>query len=396
MSRLLIIGGSHSDVPLIESGILRGLEIVTTGNRPDHPGHWLSHKYVPADFSDVKAMLEVARSVGAQYVVPGANDFAMMSAAYVAENLELPGYDNYANTLLLHRKDQFKALAVALNLPVCKHVVIESGNLDDARRQIKDLVFPLMIKPVDLTGGKGISRIASEEELSLAMNRAAALSHQPSLVAEEWFDGDLHSYSMVVEGGEIVFEYCDTELCLYRDYLVSTSMSVGNISQVAAETVRQATMRLIRRLGLGNGVLHSQILVRGDAVRILEYTRRMSGDLYSKVVQMVRGVRHADIFIDTAMGGSMRQSLTPSLPSHPYVVRHCVTAESNGHFAGLRVSEKIRPYIQSLTVAVPFGTPVSDDGASKVATVILSFPTESDMRDFVNHCRETVRCEVVA
>ena len=394
MSKLLVIGGSHSDIPLIESALLRGLQVYTTGNRADHPGHWWSHKYVPADFSDVEAMLDVARSIGVDYVVPGANDFAMMSAAYVAEQLKLPGYDCFANTLLLHRKDQFKELATALGLPVCRHIVVNSQDIADARSRVDSLSFPLMIKPVDLTGGKGISKISSVEQLQLAMDKATAMTHQDKLVIEEWFDGELHSFSMVIENGDVVFDYCDTELCLFKDYLVSTSMSIGSISANAAQAVRNATTRLARQLGLVDGVLHSQILVRGDNVRILEYTRRMSGDLYSKVVQMVRGIRHADVFIDAAMGRSVQVGLVSVLPCHSFVVRHCVTAEADGVFYGVDVAEEVRPYVQSLTLAIPFGTTVVGDGSSKVATVILSFPREEEMKRFVARCKTTVKCKV--
>lgn len=394
MNKLLVIGGSHSELPLIEAGLMRGLEVYTTGNRPDHPGHWWSHKYVAADFSNVEAVLSVAKSIGAQYVVPGANDFAMMSAAYVAERLGLPGYDSYETTLLLHRKDRFKDFASSINLPICSFVVLAANDVTGAMDAVKRLKFPLMVKPVDLTGGKGITRIDSIDELGTALGHAAARSRQTDVVVEEWFDGALHSYSTVIENGEIVFDYCDTELCIYKDYLVSTSMSLGNISATAIRNVRDATVRMARELGLVNGVLHSQILVNGDEVRILEYTRRMSGDLYSKVIQQVRGVRHSDIFVDTALGQSVHVGLKEVMPRHPFVMRHCVTSERLGCFTGIRIDEEVRPFVQSLTLAVPLGSAVSDDGASKVATVILSFPTEKDMRECAERCKETMRCEV--
>ncbi len=391
---MLIVGGSHSDLPLIEAALMRGLVVYTTGNRPDHPGHWWSHKYVQADFSNKEAVLEVAKDIGVQYVVPGANDFAMMSAAYVAEKLGLPGYDSYDTTLLLHRKDRFKELAASIDLPICRYVVVNSSDPIAAVGKVKGLKFPLLVKPVDLTCGKGITRIESVLELESALQYAAAMSRQTDIVVEEWFDGDLHSFSTVIEDGEIVFDYCDTELCLYKDYLVSTSMSLGRISATAIHTVRDATRSMVRALRLGNGVLHSQILVHGEEVRILEYTRRMSGDLYSKVVQQVCGIRHADVFIDTAMGASVHGGLKALLPRHPFVVRHCVTSEATGSFSGLQIDGAVLPYVQSLTLAVPLGTAVTGDGTNKVATVILSFPSETDMREFVACCRKTMRCEV--
>lgn len=394
MARVLILGGSHSDVPLIESSILHGLEVHTTGNRPEHPGHRFAHSYIPGDFSDKQQMLEIARSIKADFILPGANDFAMISAAYVAEKMGLPGYDAYATVELLHHKDQFKAFAQSTQLPVCRSNTIDLSSEQPFDVQCAGLKPPLMIKPVDLTGGKGISRIDRLSELDTAIAEAQRLSRQERAVAEEWFDGTLHSYSTVVQGGEIVFEYIDTERCMYQSCLVSTSMSSNPVTPKAHATLREGTSRMIRELRLVDGVLHCQFLANGADVRILEYTRRMSGDLYSKVVQLVRGIRHADIFVRSALGRSFSDTLVATQAQHPYVVRHCVTAESNGHFDRLLIEDNILSRIHDIALAVPFGSPVCGDGRSKVATIILSFPTEEQMMAFVASCKITIRCGV--
>ncbi len=394
MPKLLVLGGSHSDVPLIESGLLRGLEVHTTGNRPDHPGHRLAHGYVPGDFSMPEQMLDVARRVGADYIVPGANDFAMLSASYVADRLGLPGHDSYDTTQLLHHKHRFKDFAASIDMPVCRHVRIETAGPQSPEAAVAELRYPLMIKPVDLTGGKGISRIDTPAQLPAALALARHLSRSTTVIAEEWFDGTLHSYSTVLQDGHIVFEYLDTELCLYQDYLVSTSISHCAIAEPALHALRSATSRMARELRLIDGVLHSQFLLRGDEVRILEYTRRMSGDLYSRVVQLVRGVRHADIFVDTALGASARVTAPALAPTRPFVARHCVTAQQPGRFESLSVSASIRPYVDTLSLAVPFATPVTGDGTSKVATVVLVFSTLFEMQQFATSCPQHFACGV--
>jgi hypothetical protein len=61
MKRLLVLNGSHSDVPLIEAGKRLGFHVITTGNDPGLVGHRLADEYHPADFSDKEAILGLAR-----------------------------------------------------------------------------------------------------------------------------------------------------------------------------------------------------------------------------------------------------------------------------------------------------------------------------------------------
>ena len=394
MSRMLVIGGSHSDLPLIESALLNGLEVYTTGNRPDHPGHRLVHGYLPGDFSNPEEILAVARQLDVDYVVPGANDFAMLSAAYVAEKMSLPGYDAFSTTEVLHLKDRFKDFSNALGMPVCKHVVLDPVSSSSIADQLRGLSFPIIIKPIDLTGGKGISRVDSPEGVEAAIAEARAISRHALLVAEEWFDGTLHSYSTIIVNGEIVFEYLDTELCLFNEYLVSTSLSLCNVPADARRQLRVATSVIVKELGLVDGVLHSQFLANDRDIRILEYTRRMSGDLYSKVVQMVRGFRHGDVFIASALGRPLTPLLKAIQPCRPFVSRHCVTAEQAGRFFKLLVADPVRPYVDSITPSVAFGSEVAADGRGKVAVVIVTFPGEREIMEFANTCKQDFTCEV--
>lgn len=394
MPKILVVGGSHSDLPLIESSLLHGLTVHTTGNRPDHPGHQIAHGYVPGNYAQPQEIVAVARRLGVDFVVPGANDFAMMSAAAVAEALKLPGFDPVETTQMLHLKDRFKAFAAALDMPACRHVILRRADDRPYAEQLQGLRFPIMVKPVDLTGGKGISRVDSLDGVAAAVAEARSLSTRDALVAEEWFDGSLHSYSTVVADGEIVFEYTDTELCLFQPQLVSTSLSTCPVHPEALQAVRQATSRMVQALKLVDGVLHAQFLARDGEARVLEYTRRMSGDLYSRVVQMVRGCRHADVFIRAAMGQPVRPSLAVTRPTQPFVSRHCVTAQETGAFQGIVVSERIRPFVDSLVLAQPFGAPVQGDGRSKVAVAILSFPDAQALQGFGESATQDLRCRV--
>ena len=159
MKKILILNGSHSDIQLIESARKLGYYVITSGNRPDLLGHRYSDEYVYGDFSKPELMLEIAHSNKVDAICSCANDFGAISAAYVSEKLGLPGHDPYDVTLTLHHKDRFKKFSKEHGIPT--PVATDYTDPAIAAGVSEDISFPVMVKPVDLTGGKGVTKATS-------------------------------------------------------------------------------------------------------------------------------------------------------------------------------------------------------------------------------------------
>jgi biotin carboxylase len=389
-NRLLIFGGSHSELPLIQAARSMGLSVVTSGNRPDHPGHALSDQYIQADFSDSNAMIEVAQSANCSFVLSAANDFAYLSACEVAEKLNLPGYDSVEVARILHHKHAFKPLAESIGMPVTRFKIVDADKVtpDD----LKSLQYPLMVKAVDLTGGKGISVIDSADQLPMAIQYARSQSKQQSLVIEEYFKGSLHSYSTIICDGKVVFDYADNEFCHPTPYLVSTSTSIVSVPLHIFEHLKVQTERLAQKLGLVDGVLHCQFLYGDGDYVILEYTRRCSGDLYSSVVELVTGLAHAEQFVRQAL--NLPTQLRFTKPVSPFVSRHCVFPSVAGKFGGIRVSEKITGRVASITEAFGRDYHFDEPNKEKSGVVILAFDSHQSMLNDVPALQALCQCTV--
>jgi biotin carboxylase len=372
---LLIFGGSHSELPLIRAAKRLGFFVTTSGNRSHHPGHKLAQSYFPADFSDPEQMCDVAERCRCEFVVSAANDFAYLSACEVADRLSFPGFDRPEVAYSLHHKHLFKPLAASLGIPVTKFVVIKDDTIE--LPQISNLSFPLMVKPVDLTGGKGISKVSSKESLIPAMALARSLSKSPAIVVEEFFGGTLHSYSTIIINGKVVFEYSDNEFCDVSPYLVTTSTSQATVRHKVLVDLRQHTEKLATALHLTDGILHCQFLYEDGNYVVLEYTRRCSGDLYSDVVEAVTGVRHAEQFIRQSVG--LPLDLSRGRPVSKYVSRYCVFPNRAGQFGGISVTSELLPHVYSVTDAVPHGHEFSSDEREKAAVIITKFQDRSSM-----------------
>jgi biotin carboxylase len=386
---LLILGGSHSELPLIRAARTFGLDIFTSGNRPDHPGHELADNYYPGDFSDAEAMIELARRIGCNYIVSAANDYAYLSACSVAEALDLPGFDPRSIAELLHHKHCFKPLASELGLPITRFITYNFG---DVPHKSKGLRYPLVVKPVDLTGGKGISVVYDEIELQKAITLARSLSKHESLVIEEYFQGTLHSYSTIIENGKVIFDYADNEYCHPSTYLVSTSSSIASVPPHILTDLRFQTEKIASRLKLVDGVLHCQFLYKDHDYVILEFTRRCSGDLYSDVVEAVTGVRHAEQFVRASLGFPM--SISRTTPVGSFVSRHCIFPDRPGYFNGLEIDEALSHFLLSVTEVLPRSNFFDKPYKEKAAVVILSFPTHGIMLENQPLMNLSIRCRI--
>ena len=106
MKKMLLLGGSHAEIPMIQAAKKMGYYVITSGNQVDGLGHPYGDKYVQADFSDKEAILQLAKKEQVDAICSGCNDFACLTAAYVAEKLGSPGHDSYENAIKIHHKDK--------------------------------------------------------------------------------------------------------------------------------------------------------------------------------------------------------------------------------------------------------------------------------------------------
>lgn len=387
--RILILGGSHSELPLIRSAQSMGLEVVTSGNQPDHPGHSLAKFYLPGDFSNLDQMEDVFLRSGCSYVVAAANDYAYLTACQLAQRHALPGFDPAETAFALHHKNLFKPMAYGLGMPVTRFKVINA--LFPVDCMCLGLEYPLIVKPVDLTGGKGMTVVSSPDQLSSAISHALSMSRQPELVIEEFFEGSLHSYSTLIVNGKVVFDYSDNEFCFPNPFLVSTSTSIANVPSVILDDLKHQTEKLAGHLRLCDGVLHAQFLYQKGDYRILEYTRRCSGDLYSTVVEEVTGLKHADQFIRCSLGLPVFLKAREMLKK--FVSRHCVFAPRPGLIQAINVDKLIAPYVKSITPAWPKNHYYKNENFEKAAVVLLDYKSQEMMTEFTPHLHDLIRAE---
>lgn len=394
--KMLLLGGGHAEIPLIQAAHELGWYVITTGNAREGLGHPYADKNVFADFSDKDAMLELAKSEGVQAVCSGCNDFALLSTVYVCEKLGLPGHDSYATSLEIHHKDKYRALATRLGIPTPRAITVRTSNraenCADFETAIAQLTFPIIVKPVDLTGGKGIHRAANADEAREAYKDASSRTRQDHIVVEEFVQGSNHGFSAMLVKGKVAFAFSDNEQYYINKYMVSGANSPSTSSGKTLAMLREYSERIAQELHLVDGILHIQYIERADGTPvIIEICRRPPGDLYIKFVKYATGVDYPKFIVQAETGEDI--SSIADVPTQGFWLRHCIMSDCQageqtatgdickGIVRDVTFAPEIQGNIVEKFLWYKPGEVITDKLTYKAGIVFFKFDTPAEMQD---------------
>lgn len=388
MKKLLVLNGSHSDIPLIQAGKKLGYYVITSGNRPDLIGHAYGDKYIYGDFSKPEEMYEIFKGEGLDAVCSCANDFGIITAAYLSEKLDLPGHDSYETTLTLHHKDRFKQFSREHHIctPLAKHY----DNINNALEDRQNWKYPVIVKPIDLTGGKGVGTAQDEVQYEEAVKKAMQMSPSGRIVAEPFIEGTQHSFSTFLVQGKVAAYFSDNEYSYLNPYLVSTSAGPATDVQLVEKTLISEAEKIAALLGLKDGVFHYQYLLSGGAPHIIEITRRCSGDMYPVPVEHALGIPWAE-WIVRAECGLECDSFPKEHGKQTLGGRHCIMGEKNGIVKDVYISPELQSNIYDEFLWWKPGTEITNYMVDKLGILFLEYATYDEMKMKSEHITDYIK-----
>ena len=162
MKRLLMLGGSLYQTFAIKEAKRLGYYVITADYLPSNPGHKYADEYHNVSTTDKEAVLKLAKELEVDGVVAYASDPAAPSAAYVCEKLGLPS-SPYKSVEILSNKDLFRQFLLENGFNCPKAMGFTT--YEDAFNHIDEFTLPVMVKPVDSSGSKGINKMTDKSQL---------------------------------------------------------------------------------------------------------------------------------------------------------------------------------------------------------------------------------------
>lgn len=334
MKKILILGGSHSELPLIQEAKKQGLYTISIGNILGN-GHLESDEYHLIDYSDKELVLEFTKNNNIDYICFGAHDLTITTATYVNDKLGLlSNLDDYQTTCLLHHKDKFKIFAKQNNITTTDFIVT-----DKIIKKV-NLNYPLIIKPIDMGGGKGISIIEKEVELQMAIELAMTFSKEKRVIIEEVFEGKLHSLSVFLIDKKINFFYVDDEYeCKNNKFGVCVSLSLAKYFYKVKNQILIEIEKIANILDLKDGLLHIQFLQNENQFSIIEMTRRMPGDLYNLPVEFSTKFKYSKNIINVILNKNIDLNCEKN---KKLISRYCIIDKNDKILNSSHIIKKIK------------------------------------------------------
>ncbi len=305
MKKILMLGGAMQQIPAIKEAKEKGYYVITCDYLPENPGHKYAHESHNVSTTDKEAVLELAKKLSIDGIVAYASDPAAPTAAYVAEKMNLPG-NPYKSVEILTQKDLFRDFLSknGFNTPqACGYT-----NLEDAERDIDRFRFPVMVKPVDSSGSKGVVKIENKEGLKAAVEEALSYSRAKRIVVEEFIEKK--GYQVSGDGfsvdGKLVFTSYGNELYSgkgTREYVALGEFWPLLLSDELKQKVDSELQRLITALGMKTCAYNIEVILdKNDDVYVLELGPRNGGSYIPQLIEYATGVDMIDYTLRGAVG----------------------------------------------------------------------------------------------
>jgi biotin carboxylase len=381
---------------LIDAAHALGYRVITTGNRPNDLGHPSADAYVAADFSQPDAILDVAVTNDVTAIVAGCNDFAMLSTAYVCDKLGLPGHDSYETSVRIHHKDLFRRLLEDLQLDTPRSGVVVDAS--EALELCAGLGYPVIVKPVDLTGGKGIGVCDDPAQLAAAVDHALALSRQDYVVVEQFMVGTHHGFTCFIHDRRVGFWFADDEQYFLNRFLVSGTTTPTSMPPWAIDDLIAAVESIAAALDLVDGLMHVQCVMTEAGPRIIELCRRCPGDLYPTFVRLSTGYDYAAAVVRSEVGRG--PSLAISAPRQHTVIpqrnvtRHCLMANRDGVLRSISFDAEVTSHLSDQMLWWTAGQLVDQHLTQKFGIIFLTFDDGEDMRRMTHELGTRVAIDI--
>ncbi|WP_273150345.1 ATP-grasp domain-containing protein [Methylophaga thiooxydans] len=396
MKKVLFLGASQHQIPPILYAKSKGHHVITCDYLSDNPGHKLADESYNVSTTDLKKVYQLAKKLKVDGVVAYASDPASPTQAYVSEKLGLVG-NPYESVLTLARKDLFRDFLTNHDFLVPKSQSFYS--FEEAKEWLREISLPVIVKPVDSSGSKGVTKIVDELELKEAFDFALNFSREKKIVVEEFFVRD--GYQVAGDGfvvdGQLAFRCWANE---HFDKLCNPLVPIGESfpSVMPDYTQSQAhseTQRLLQLLEMKNGALNFDYHYneQGD-FSFLELGPRNGGNLIPEVIKHATGVDLIKYTVDSALGEDC--SGLSMLEPDGFYSSYMIHSIQNGQFRGVSVSESIKHKIIQSQIYCQKGDKVSrfDGSNHTLGAMILKYDNEAEMLHMMDNMEEFIRVEV--
>lgn len=376
--KVLLLCSSHNDLGLIRALRKLGFYIIVTGNIENLVGQKWCDKFIKADYSNKELILEIAKKEKIDAICQCCNDFGVYTAAYVAEQLNLPGYDSYDTTLILHNKDRFKEFAKKHKLLTPE--AVSFTDVEEAKKYAKLADYPIIIKPTDCSAGNGISKAENLDNAILAIDKAFEKSRSKRIVLEPYIEGSQHGFCTFLRNKKVVAICSNNEYSILNPYRVEIDTFPADNYELVKDILISEIEKIADLLSLKDGIFHLQYIYDGKRPMIIEVMRRILGNMYHIPGNNLNGIDW-EYWETRAKCGLSCEKFPVNPLQEGFFAYKTLLANKNGIIKEINIPAVYEKYLDSSFMLHDTGYNVTNYKSSPIGFLFFTFPSSEVMKD---------------
>lgn len=395
--KLMLLGGLRYLLPVIEAAHKLDIYVITCDYLPDNIAHKYSDEYRNVSIVDKEAVLAVARELQIDGIMSFAVDPGVVTAAYVQEQMGLPG-NPYESVCILQNKDRFRNFLTknGFNVPKAKGF----SSVEEAMSETYWYPWPVIVKPTDSAGSKGVTRVDRLEDLEAALKVAFEHSLSGRVIIEEFIEkqgcsSDSDCFSVDGQLKFVSFSAQRFDENAPNPYTPSAYSWPSTFTKEQEAELTSEIQRLLTLLGMRTSIynIETRVGINGKPY-IMEVSPRGGGNRLAEMVRFATGVDLITNAVRAAVGEEVVG--VEQKPYEGYWAEVVLHAEKDGWFESIDINDDLERYVKELDLWVRPNDAVSSfHGANDaIGTLVLSFPTKSELDEKLKTLKKSVKINV--
>lgn len=399
MKKLMVLGGSRYALPVIKAAHELGIYVITCDYLPDNIAHKYSDEYCNVSIIDKEKTLEVAKKLEIDGIMSFACDPGVVTAAYVAEKMGLPNVGPYESVCILQNKGKFREFLTknGFTVPTAKGYKDVKTALED----VELFHWPVIVKPTDSAGSKGVTRVDDPKELEKSIQYALSFSHSDEFIIEDFitqkgYSSDTDSFSVDGELKFVSFDCQRFDPKAKNPYTPAAYSWPSSMSDEHQKELKDEIQRLLKLLNMKTAVYNIETREGTDGkAYIMEISPRGGGNRLAECLRYATGVDMITNMVKYSVGLPI-----DDITQKPYdgcwaeIILH---SDEPGVFKELWISDEIANNVVERDLWIEEGTTVGGFEAANeaIGTLVLKFESQERIEEVLGNQDEYVKVKLV-
>ena len=382
--KLMLLGGLRYLLPVIEAAHKQGYYVITCDYLPNNIAHKYSDEYHNVSIIDKEAILTLAKKLQIDGVMSFAVDPGVLTASYVQEKMGLPAFGPYESVCILQNKDRFRDFLTqnGFNVPKARGF----ASLKEALAEKQWYSWPVIVKPTDSAGSKGVTRVDRWEELKPALETAFAHSLSKRVIVEEFIEkigcsSDTDSFSIDGELKFVSFSAQRFDASAPNPYTPSAYSWPSTMTKDQEKELTSELQRLLKLLKMKTTIYNIETRIGiNERPYIMEVSPRGGGNRLAEMIRFATGVDLITNSVRASVGDEVVG--VEQKPYNGYWAEVILHADKDGYFDRLDINSDFEEkYVKQIDLWVKENDKVlAFRGANDaIGTLVLNFSTEDEL-----------------